>query len=82
LDTKYTPCHVDRAIYGYSNGFGFGNAILDVSGSKLNDANAGICKVGTNNYYFINGIDNGKSPLTGQNERFTAAEIEVYRVFW
>ena len=82
LDTKYTPSNVDNATFGRSDGFVFGNCILAVIGTKLNDNNAGRCYVGTGNHYNIDADANGKSPLTGEKDHFTPAEIEVYQVLW
>ncbi len=59
------------------DGFCFGNLIISLTGSKLNGKNEGRCRVGTEKFYNIDAVD-GKSPLTGEIETFTAAEIEVY----
>ena len=58
----------------------FGNVILVVGGAQLNADNAGWCKVGTNYGYNISGDSEGKSPLTGEKNNFTCAELEVYKV--
>jgi hypothetical protein len=80
LNEKFIPSNYDNAIYLQNNGFNFGNAILAVAGDQLNADNAGYCNVGTNNYYNISGDSSGKSPLTGEKDRFTCAELEVYKV--
>ena len=77
LNTKYTPNNYDNAIWMQSNGFCFGNNILLLAGNKLNGYNEGWCHVGADRHYNIEAVD-GKSPLTGENEKFTAAELEVY----
>jgi hypothetical protein len=55
----------------------FSNTILSITGIKLNGNKEGRCYVGTANNYYIEAV-NGKSPLTGENDKFTAAELEVY----
>jgi hypothetical protein len=60
----------------------FGDNILILTGKKLNGNNEGRCCVGTGNHYNIEAVD-GKSPLTGENINFTAADLTLkpyYRV--
>jgi hypothetical protein len=80
LNEKFIPSNYDKAIYLQDYSFCFGNYILSVTGAQLNADNAGWCCVGTDRYYNISGDSEGKSPLTGEKERFTCAELEVYKV--
>ena len=78
-NTKYTPSNYNGAIYTREKGFCFGNWILLVtSDDKLNDKDEGRCKVGRDSGYNIVGDANGKSPLTGEKDKFTVSELEVY----
>ena len=78
-NTKYTPSDYDKAIYTTSSGFSFGNGILlATSNNKLNDNNEGRCCVGTDRFYNIVADADGKSPLTGEKDKFTVSELEVY----
>jgi hypothetical protein len=77
---KYIPNDHQEAIHTRPNGFEFGNGILFLtSDSKLNDHNQGCCYTGNYRYYDIEGDE---SPLTNQEDRFTCAELEVYKVVY
>jgi hypothetical protein len=77
---KYSPINHQKAIWTYPNGFCFGGSILELkSDTKLNNQNEGECKTGKDTYYEIN-CD--VSPLTNQKDRFTCAQLEVYKVFY
>ena len=84
LNTKYLPTNASSyAIHPDPKGICFGNCILLVrSSNKLNDANIGYCRVGTDRRYNIAADGNGKSPLTSidPESRFTVAELEVFSV--
>ncbi len=79
VDTKYTPNNYDKAIYMLDYGFRFGCDILAVCSDTLNNNNAGYTRQGKSNYY---DIDGDVSPLTGEKDRFTCAELEVYQVIY
>jgi hypothetical protein len=53
---------------------------LGVHGAQLNADNNGWCYVGKDRHYNIEGDSEGKSPLTGEKERFTCVKLEVYKV--
>ena len=46
VDTKFTPNNYDNAICTLSNGFCFGNCILDIEGDKLNENTTTYCETG------------------------------------
>ena len=73
------PNNYDRAIFTSMTGFEFGDNILGVSADQLNGANNGVCYTGKDKGYNIEG---DVSPLTNQKERFTCAELEVYKVVY
>jgi len=79
VDHKYTPNNFDYAVYMHSDGFSFGNQILLLTGDILNNNNEGRCNTGKDRYYDIEG---DVSPLTGEKEKFTCAELEVYQVIY
>jgi hypothetical protein len=80
MTQKYIPNNHHHAIYTHLNGFWFGNRILALtSGSTLNNHNHGRCYTGKNTHYDIEG---DVSPLTNQRNRFTCAELEVYKVLY
>ena len=80
MTQKYIPNNHHHAIYTHPNGFCFGNEILSViSLSKLNNNNEGYCYTGKKYYYDIEG---DVSPLTNQKNKFTCAELEVYKVVY
>jgi hypothetical protein len=79
VDHKYTPNNFDKAVFMYSNGFSFGHLILLLTGNMLNNNNEGRCLTGKSNYYHIEG---DVSPLTGEKEKFTCAELELYQVIY
>jgi hypothetical protein len=79
VDHKYTSNNFDNAVYMNSNGFGFGNLIFLLTGNILNNNNEGRCCTGKGKYYDIEG---DKSPLTGEKDEFTCAELEVYQVIY
>ena len=81
MSKKFVVYNPERAIYVDDEGFTFGYNILRVAGSPLNSKNIGICQVvGKEKTYNIEGDKNGKSPLTGEKENFTLAELEVYKI--
>jgi hypothetical protein len=80
MSTKFVPNNPERAIYVDDDGFTFGYNILRLAGNRLNLENIGICQVGREKFYNIEGDKNGKSPLTGEKENFTLAELEVYKI--
>ena len=61
MTQKYIPNNHQNAIYTSVNGFKFGNQILLLTGSTLNDHNEGRCLTGKDRYYDIEG---DVSPLT------------------
>jgi hypothetical protein len=79
MKEKYIPNNYDKAIYTTTYGFYFGDWILGVFGDPLNGYHNGRCWTGKANYYNIEG---DVSPLTNQKERFTIAELEVYKVVY
>jgi hypothetical protein len=77
---KYIPNNSQGAIVPRSHGFGFGNCILLLkSDTTLNQHNYGRCYTGKGNYYDIEG---DVSPLTNQKNKFTCAQLEVYKVIY
>jgi hypothetical protein len=77
---KYIPNDRQNAIYTRSDGFEFGNCILGViSDTTLNQHNKGECVTGKGYYYDIEG---DVSPLTNQKDKFTCAQLEVYKVIY
>ncbi len=78
MTQRYNCNDTEKAIYIYSNGFRFGNGILSViPNTSLNQHNEGYCYTGKDRHYDIEG---NVSPLTNQKERFTCAQLEVYKV--
>ena len=80
LIQKYIPNNNDNAIRLCNNGFEFGSRILEVTGDLLNEENRGFCYVGKNRYYDIEGDSEGRSPLTGEKNNFTVAQLEVFKL--
>ncbi len=80
MTQRYNCNHTQNAIYTCSSGFIFGNYILAVTSvTTLNQHNKGYCYTGKHNHYDIEG---DVSPLTNQKERFTCAQLEVYKVVY
>ena len=80
MTQRYNCNNTQKAIYTDSDGFCFGNGILYLTSSTtLNGHNEGGCYTGKDNYYDIEG---DVSPLTNQNNIFTVAELEVYKVIY
>jgi hypothetical protein len=79
MKEKYIPNNYDKAIRTYSKGFEFGDDILGVYGDLLNESKRGWCYTSKNRGYDIEG---DVSPLTYQKDRFTCAELEVYKVVY
>jgi hypothetical protein len=80
MTRKYIPNDTNKAIYTYSNGFGFGMLILLLtSDTTLNRLNEGRCHTGKDRYYDIEG---NVSPLINEKDDFTCAELEVYKVIY
>ena len=79
MKEKYTPNNYGLAIFTRSNGFEFGDNILRVSGDPINATNHGRCYTGKDRGYDIEG---DVSPLTNEKERFTIADLEVYKVVY
>jgi hypothetical protein len=77
---KYIPNDRQKAIFTRSDGFMFGYFILGVtSDTTLNKHEEGWCDTGKDRHYDIEG---DVSPLTNQKERFTCAQLEVYKVIY
>jgi hypothetical protein len=77
---KYIPNKSQGAINTRSDGFIFGDWILAVSsGTTLNKYEEGRSLTGKGRYYDIEG---DVSPLTNQKEKFTCAQLEVYKVIY
>jgi hypothetical protein len=77
---KYIPNERQKAIFTETTGFDFGGRILAVSSdTTLNQHNGGRCYTGKGNYYDIEG---DVSPLTNQKNKFTCAQLEVYKVIY
>ncbi len=80
MTQKYVPSNYEKAVATDSKGFMFGNYILGVTSStKLNRENQGRCLTGKQYHYEIEG---DVSPLTNQKERFTCAQLEVYKIVY
>ncbi len=80
MTQRYNCNNSQKAIGTVSNGFMFGNNILLLtSDTTLNQHNQGVCYTGKGNYYDIEG---DVSPLTNQKERFTCAQLEVFKVLY
>jgi hypothetical protein len=80
MTQKYICNNTKEAIYTCNNGFCFGNCILAVrSGTTVNQHNQGYCRTDKGNYYNIEG---DVSPLTYQKDKFTCAQLEVYKVIY
>jgi hypothetical protein len=80
MTQKYNPNDHEKAIRSEPNGFCFGYDILSLtSTSALNKHNEGMCFTDKQYYYDIEG---NVSPLTNQEDRFTCAELEVYKVVY
>jgi hypothetical protein len=80
MTQRYNCINTQKAILTRSDGFEFGDFILAVkSTTTLNQYNQGWCYTGKHRYYDIEG---DVSPLTNQKERFTVAELEVYKVVY
>lgn len=80
MNDVYTPCSHEKAVYLRDNGFEFGTSIFAVSGHQLNAENSGSCLVGKDKHYNIEEDSSGKSPLTGEKDKFTCGELEVFKV--
>jgi hypothetical protein len=77
---KYIPNDRKKGIFTWDNGFSFGNFILGVTSfTTLNKHREGYCLTGKDRYYDIEG---DVSPLTNQKDRFTCAQLEVYKVIY
>ena len=73
-DPQYTSfCHPTFGPY-----FGSGSLSAGTQGTDLNTPNVSHCAIGLN--YSIPGDANGNSVLTGEKDKFTCADIEVYAV--
>ncbi len=80
MTQRYNCNNTERAIHTWNNGFFFGSSILRViSDTTLNQHNQGWCRTGKQYYYDIEG---DVSPLTNQKDRFTCAQLEVYKVVY
>ena len=77
MESKFIPNNPNRGIFTDLNGFSFGNFILTLTGDLLNAPNAGQCKTGNQNHYNIEG---DASPLTKEEDNFTCAKLEVFKV--
>ena len=74
-DPQYTSlCY---STYGHFFGSG-GNLSAGNIGTDLNSPNASYCVINSN--FSIPGDENGNSVLTGEKDKFTCVEIEVYAV--
>jgi hypothetical protein len=82
MTSKFAPNNFNNSIWVHDAGFTFGCNILRLGSNPLNSENSGFCHVGKGNYYDIEADKNGNSPLTGEKEKFTVAELEVYKVFY
>ncbi len=82
MNQKYVPNDKSKAIFNNNDGFNFGDEILKTNASNLNDNDVIFCRVGKNRFYDIEGDSEGKSPLTGEKERFTITELEVFKVVY
>ena len=79
MKQKYIPNDDGNAILTSYSGFIFGYYILGVYGDPINGPNNGQCFTDKFRGYDIEG---NVSPLTGQKEHFTCAELEVYKVVY
>jgi hypothetical protein len=76
---KYIPNNSQMAINTRDNGFRFGECILELTGTILNQHEKGWCCTGKKYGYDIEG---DVSPLTNQRNKFTCAQLEVYKVIY
>ncbi len=80
MKQRYNCNDTQNAIYTYDHGFCFGDSVLHVTSSTtLNKKNYGYCYTGKGYYY---DIEEDVSPLTKQKEKFTCAQLEVYKVLY
>ena len=80
MTQKYNCNNTKEAIFTQLNGFCFGrNVLLLTSGTTLNQHYQGYCLTGKGRQYDIEGDE---SPLTNQNNDFTCAQLEVYKVIY
>ena len=78
---KYPLTSGQKAIYCSSTfgpDFDSGNSNLGLFSEPMNGNNNGVSKLGFG--YNIPGDSEGKSILTGDGDRFTCVEVEVYQV--
>jgi hypothetical protein len=63
-----------------SEGFGpyFGNCDLGLQGEPMNGKDNGYCRKSKN--YNVGVDDQGRNLITGEEAKFTCAEIEVFRI--
>ncbi len=81
MTQRYNCNNISKAIDPPKNGFKFGYWMLALrSDSVLNQQNQGWCYTGKGNYYDIEKAD--VSPLTNQNNNFTCAQLEVYKLIF
>ncbi len=80
MTCKYEPNKIMPPVARAADGFSFGNNILLLtSATTLNEKNMGVCKMGKQRGYDIEGE---VSSLTNQKDNFTCAELEVYKVVY
>ena len=82
MNQRFNQTNSKYSILLSTDGFMFGNGMFSVSGSQLNQDNAGRnCHAETWRGYDIPKDSSGKSSLTGEaGFYFTPVELEVFKV--
>jgi uncharacterized protein YgfB (UPF0149 family) len=82
MNQRFNQTTGKHSIYLRDDGFEFGNKMFEVSGSQLNQDNAGKNNHANTGWgYDIPKDSSGKSSLTGEaGSWFTPVELEVFKV--
>ena len=79
---KYPCLKYGQAVYHRDRGPSFGGYLLEIMGSPMNKENGSNCYTDYSDLarYNVDLSSSGCSILTGQKDKFTCAEMEVYKV--